>query len=850
MPLPFAAVRYIQRSKGHSALKRLAYICRTQARSSRTGQSFDFRHREAPVTSFALLPHGAPADLQVPEVLWNAVEQANERADAAWGIDLLLLLPATGELSDDLAVALVRRFISQVIVEPHELGATVAVHRPHMRLDGEDLHLEAGEREPDDRFAQLMTRGDFNVHAHVLLTPRQVKPDGLARKRYTALDVQHGKSTAGLNWGRLWGRFQDAFYFEQGLDLRVRPNPPVPLLPKPLGSVRTDRKSLIRRNANVKGRELVVSPERDDINKDLLSSITGALACFEGPLTPAQLTSFFERYFSYEHARELTEAAIGLGDVVQLRQPDGSTSPWLASVETVVTELACLGRILILARRRLGAVQPPAFGSGFPDHTTRILQGVAISGSLAVIEVGGSPRTLLEDLAWLAQQQSLAPVTILHAGGGLVPKAIKRSLRSLRRTPASRAMLILNDPDALTLTEIDLLLQATVAGNNKLVVLRHQRTVWPRHQLLDIMEDHVAPLHWSSSGTQPSFGGRSSTTAFLTQLTVAGRLEFVAAKELQAGELLQGLQHSVLLPGLVIPDPVLRAECLLIAAAAHIPVPITCTVEENPAPSILLPVTAETVRALATMLQASSRKQILLKVSSSLASSPAELTEAMYRSRLPTAATALLYDGISARGPVYTSPPYFAVTPQGDIRSEAKAIGEAVTHWTFAPVALEWPRYTRARKREHRELQDALASWLGRISAEPGLPKPPGAATSRSDRLAQDPGRPIPHEVCSLPGGDRPGKATEAGHVELVLPAPADLVPAVDLYDSDDDFSAEAVADSILSAAEVTEEDCSAARDGPDAGEEDALDPDADELDGIEPTDYEDDLSDDGFDTD
>ena len=61
MAIQFARVRYISRGTGGSAVRSAAYNERTAITAERTGALFYFKHRDAPVTRFALSTVGAIA---------------------------------------------------------------------------------------------------------------------------------------------------------------------------------------------------------------------------------------------------------------------------------------------------------------------------------------------------------------------------------------------------------------------------------------------------------------------------------------------------------------------------------------------------------------------------------------------------------------------------------------------------------------------------------------------------------------------------------------------------------------------------------------------------------------------
>lgn len=814
MAIPFASARYIQRSKGHSSVKRLAYISRAKIVDKRTGEEFDYTDREPAFEIFALLPDDAPSALYRPTALWNAIETGSKRADAAVGIDLLLSLPTSSQMSETQAAAMVRRFITEAIIKPHGLGATVALHRPHP-LEGSDLNFEAGEQEPDDSFARMLKAGDFNIHAHVLVTPRQVDSSGISRRRYTALDVQHGVASTGIDWGRLWGRFQNAFYHELGLDLRVRPNPPVALAQRPLKAVRTKRTALQKRNPELKARDLLVSPAREQINADLVRDTNIALACFDGPFTRGELKDFFQRYFDSTFADELIDEAIGLGDAVTIYPQSASHLHWFAPAGLVQKELACLGRSLILANRRLCPLRHPSVTAGYLRHTANLLRSIAASNDISVVEANGDAATLLADLMSLARESDLIPVAVTNAAGHRTPKGIKRTVASLQRKPASRAVLIVDEPDAMTTNEIDILLQATIAGKNKLILIRRQTSVWPRLQLLDMLANNVEVFAWHKISSQNHLAGQPSIERF-EEMEKNGALEFIAPDQIFRFVANALKDENV---GVVIFDFQLREACSNFAPEAGWAKRLSGTIEGNSASVLIVLIATETVSALQTLFRASDPRPVTLMVSRSVATSLGELLLAMTDSRMPTAAVAHRAERSRDDDGVFLGPPYFAVTPHGEVRADIASILDAIRFWTFGPVGIEWPKYFRAQKREMLELHVGLQAWLSQRGAEPSLAGEIVVGMSASTKNAHGP--------------------SDVYYQQSDKLLPSNEAAGVD--DDLDQMSAEAQADRILDDREQTLED---------SNEEIDVSEDDDSWENLDPDDLADVSPDDGIDHD
>ncbi|QYO78903.1 MobA/MobL family protein [Devosia salina] len=496
----------LQRSRGHSSVQRLAYITRRRLLSARTGQVFDHADRPDLVAALTLVPKGC-AEMDAVD-LWEAIEAASKRADAALGFELVLSLPMPAELPLEHSCRLAQAFAHEIIVERHQLAATLAVHRPHAG-QGEDAALEDALGPDDDSFGRSIATASANLHCHILVAPRQLTPDGLARRRYTALDpVTRSGRTYGRHWGKLWGDFQNRFFAAEGLDLRVTPNPPVTLDPAPLRAVRRWRQRARRTTPQINGRALLVNPAREDENAAIALSIDDALACFEAPFTRGELEAFFSRHLHPELSAEMTQACIGLGQCVAL-DVEGSEIAWFASVNLVQTELAAFGRSLMLAARASCSRQvAPHIGEGFSDETRTVLAALFEDADLSLIEATGAAGLLVADISGTAQAAGLAPVVIAHAAGHPPPRAVVRDIEALRTRMVSQATIIIDDADALTARDLSLALLAAIAGNSKIVLIRRIDSDWPRLPLLDLVAHHVRVLRWSDRfvGTVPAAG--------------------------------------------------------------------------------------------------------------------------------------------------------------------------------------------------------------------------------------------------------------------------------------------------------------------------------------------------------
>lgn len=195
MAIQFARMRIITRTSGGNVVRSAAYNARTNAHSERTGESFYFTHRDGHVHHELILPDDAPEALTDANTLWNAAQAAERRINSQEAKELLLALPADESVTDEMRAEMVRGFLKDNFASSN-LAMQVDIHGPH--------------------------EGDKNHHAHVLLSTRELGADGFGAK-VRAINGQFAKGQMidGERWGEVWRDYQNSYFAERGLDLRV-----------------------------------------------------------------------------------------------------------------------------------------------------------------------------------------------------------------------------------------------------------------------------------------------------------------------------------------------------------------------------------------------------------------------------------------------------------------------------------------------------------------------------------------------------------------------------------------------------------------------------------------------------
>jgi Ti-type conjugative transfer relaxase TraA len=176
--------KVIRRSHGRSAVAAAAYRSASEFTDQRQGQSFDYSDKSGVIHSEILLPEGAPEWMRDRERLWNAVEAGELRHDAQVAREVEFALPE--ELKDFEAIGLAREFVEREFVARGMIA---------------DLNVHWDEGNP---------------HAHVMLTMREVTPDGFGQK------VREWNRVGLLcEWREHWADLANQHLMRAGYDVHV-----------------------------------------------------------------------------------------------------------------------------------------------------------------------------------------------------------------------------------------------------------------------------------------------------------------------------------------------------------------------------------------------------------------------------------------------------------------------------------------------------------------------------------------------------------------------------------------------------------------------------------------------------
>jgi Ti-type conjugative transfer relaxase TraA len=182
------SAQVISRSQGRSSVAATAYRSAEKLMDDRTGLIHDFTKKSDVLEKDILLPKDAPEWMSDREKLWNGVELSEKRKDAQLAREINIALPL--ELSAEQNWDLLKSFVQQEFVDKG-MVADIAFHRGH----------KGGEDQP---------------HGHVMLTMREVTPEGFGQK------VRSWNDKALLNdWREHWAEHCNLELAKQGFDLRI-----------------------------------------------------------------------------------------------------------------------------------------------------------------------------------------------------------------------------------------------------------------------------------------------------------------------------------------------------------------------------------------------------------------------------------------------------------------------------------------------------------------------------------------------------------------------------------------------------------------------------------------------------
>ncbi|WP_068876894.1 Ti-type conjugative transfer relaxase TraA, partial [Phenylobacterium sp. CCH9-H3] len=183
------SAKVISRANGSSAVAAGAYRSASRLHDERLGRDHDFSNKAGVVHSEIMAPEGSPERWQDREALWNEVEALEKRKDAQLAREVEFAIPR--EMNQAQGVELARDFVSQEFVDRGMVADL-------------NVHWDIG---PD---------GLAKPHAHVMLSMREVTPEGFGKK---ARDWNSREMLEG--WRERWAEHVNERLNELGIEARI-----------------------------------------------------------------------------------------------------------------------------------------------------------------------------------------------------------------------------------------------------------------------------------------------------------------------------------------------------------------------------------------------------------------------------------------------------------------------------------------------------------------------------------------------------------------------------------------------------------------------------------------------------
>ncbi|HWI51070.1 MAG TPA: MobQ family relaxase, partial [Symbiobacteriaceae bacterium] len=188
MAIYYMNAKIIGRSAGRTATGAAAYRAGERIVDERTGLVFDYTRRTGEIETEILAPEGAPEWVQDRSQLWNEAEKAERRGDAQVAREIVVAFPK--ELDAEQQRELIRAYAREEFVS-RGMVADMAIHR-----------------------------NPGNPHAHIMLTMREIGPDGFSAKKKREWNRPEALERWRAEWAAHANRSLDRAGWEERIDHR------------------------------------------------------------------------------------------------------------------------------------------------------------------------------------------------------------------------------------------------------------------------------------------------------------------------------------------------------------------------------------------------------------------------------------------------------------------------------------------------------------------------------------------------------------------------------------------------------------------------------------------------------
>lgn len=191
MAIYHMSAKIIKRSGGGKAVASSAYRSGEKLKDFSNGETYDYTRKSGVVYAEIIAPEGSPEWAKNRESLWNAAEAIEKRKDAQVAREIEVALPV--ELDKELQIELARGYVAKTFVADG-MAADMCIH----------------------------DKGDGNPHAHIMLTMREVTPEGFGGKdKRSKNQTVWNKPEALKAWRETWSAEANAALERAGSERRM-----------------------------------------------------------------------------------------------------------------------------------------------------------------------------------------------------------------------------------------------------------------------------------------------------------------------------------------------------------------------------------------------------------------------------------------------------------------------------------------------------------------------------------------------------------------------------------------------------------------------------------------------------
>ncbi|WP_310540811.1 Ti-type conjugative transfer relaxase TraA [Phenylobacterium sp.] len=543
------SAKVISRANGSSAVASAAYRSASELHDERLGRSHNFTDKTGVVHSEVMAPEGSPERWQDREALWNEVEAGEVRKDAQLAREVEFSIPR--ELDQAQGVELARDFVQREFVDRGMVADL-------------NVHWDIG---PD---------GLAKPHAHVMLSMREVKPDG---EGAFGKKVREWNSTDLLtDWREAWAEHVNTRLAELDIDARIDHRTleaqGIELEPQhkigPAGARRLDRgedaeraidhREIARRN----GEKIIAEPNV------ALDAITRQQSTF----TDHDLARFVHRHTDDADQFSQAMSAVKTSPELVALGKDGAGRERFSTREMLATEQRLEQSAAQIAGRGQHRVSPASRDMALAASEGR---GLALAGSqrdaldhitgredlALVVGYAGTGKSAMLGVAreaWEAQGYQVRGAALsgiaaesLEGGSGISSRTIaslEHGWAQGRDVLTARDVLVIDEAGMIGSRQMERVLSAADAAGAKVVLVGDAellqaivagaafRALTERHGAAEITEIRRQRADWQREATRELATGR--TGAALDRYEAAGMVRGHETREAARSALVDG----------------------------------------------------------------------------------------------------------------------------------------------------------------------------------------------------------------------------------------------------------------------------------------------------------------------